>query len=130
MYILDTNTLIYYFKGMGKVSDTLLQHRPRDIAIPSIVLYELEVGLAKSSNPDKRHNQLETFIKYVNIIPFGTQEEKEAATIRAILEAMGTPIGQLDVLIAGTAIAQQGILVTHNSKEFSRVKGLQLEDWF
>ncbi len=130
MYILDTNTLIYYFKGMGNVADTLLQHRPRDIAIPSLVLYELEVGLAKSSDTEKRRNQLETFIKHVSIIPFGTQEARVAATIRATLEAMGTPIGQLDILIAGTAIAQQGILVTHNSKEFSRVEALQLEDWF
>ncbi len=130
MYILDTNTLIYYFKGMGNVADTLLQHRPRDIAIPSIVLYELEVGLAKSSEPKKRRNQLETFTKHVSIIPFDTQEAAAAANIRATLEAKGTPIGSLDVLIAGTAMAQQGILVTHNSKEFSRVEGLPLEDWF
>jgi len=54
MYVLDTNTLIYYFKGMGRVAEQLLQQPPRDIAIPSVVLYELETGLAKSIAPEKR----------------------------------------------------------------------------
>jgi len=69
MYILDTNTLIYYFKGMGNVAEKLLQHPPRDIAIPSIVLYALEVGLAKSAEPEKRRQQLATLIGLVVILP-------------------------------------------------------------
>jgi len=130
MYILDTNTLIYYFKGMGSVADKLLRHPPRDIAIPSIVLYELEVGLAKSKEPEKRRGQLGTLTDLVTILPLGAKEAKSAATIRASLEKVGTPIGPMDTLIAGTALANQGTLVTHNTKEFSRVDELQITDWY
>ena len=130
MYVLDTNTLIYYFKGMGRVPEKLLQTPPRDIAIPAIVLFELEVGLAKSQEPDKRRKQLETLVNLVTVIPFADKEAKASANIRAILEEKGTPIGAMDVLIAGTALANQHTLVTHNTKEFERVAGLSLEDWF
>nr|WP_201265478.1 type II toxin-antitoxin system VapC family toxin [Mariprofundus sp. EBB-1] len=130
MYILDTNTLIYYFKGMGQVAEQLLNVPPRDVAIPSIVLYELEVGLAKSSSPEKRRQQLETLTGVVTVLPLGVKEARCAAMVRASMEMAGTPIGPMDTLIAGTALAQQGILVTHNTKEFSRIDGLQLHDWY
>jgi len=58
MYLLDTNTLIYFFKGMGNVAQELLSKSPKEIGIPSIVLYELEVGIAKSKSPRKRLQQL------------------------------------------------------------------------
>jgi len=64
------------------------------------------------------------------VLPMNIQEAKAAARIRADLEKDGTPIGAMDTLIAGVALANQGVLVTHNSKEFSRVDGLMLEDWF
>jgi len=130
MFILDSNTLIYYFKGMGRVAEHLLQHPPREIAIPAIVLYELEVGLAKSAQPKKRRAQLESMVSLMTVIPLDIQEARAAAGIRARLETLGTPIGPTDTLIAGTALAHQGTLVTHNSAEFSRVDGLILADWF
>jgi len=130
MYVLDTNTLIYYFKGMGNVADKLLQTAPRDIAIPVVVLYELEVGLAKSNDTKKRRKQLDDFIALITVLPMGIEEAKAAANIRAALEVKGTPIGAIDTLIAGIALANQGVLVTHNTKEFSRVQGLMFEDWF
>jgi len=130
MYVLDTNTLIYYFKGMGDVADKLLQTAPRDVAIPAVVLYELEVGLAKSNDTKKRRKQLDAFLALITVLPMGIEEAKAAANIRAALEAKGTPIGAMDVLIAGTALANQHTLVTHNTKEFERIAGLSLEDWF
>lgn len=130
MYVLDTNTLIYYFKGMGNVADKLLQTAPRDIAIPAVVLYELEVGLAKSNDTKKRREQLDDFIALITVLPMGIKEAKDAANIRATLEAKGTPIGAMDTLIAGITLTNQGVLVTHNTKEFSRVQGLVIEDWF
>ena len=130
MYVLDTNTLIYYFKGMGNVSQNLLAKSPRDIAIPSIVLFELEVGIAKSRSPQKRIRQLREIISLINVIDFGEEEAKTSAAIRAKLEKKGTPIGTYDVLIAGTALAQQATLVSHNLAEFERVEKLKIEDWF
>ena len=130
MYVLDTNTLIYYFKGMGNVADRLLQTAPRDVAIPAVVLYELEVGLAKSNDTKRRREQLDDFIALITVFPLDMNAARAAANIRANLETQGTPIGAMDTLIAGISFANQGVLVTHNTKEFSRVQGLVLEDWF
>jgi tRNA(fMet)-specific endonuclease VapC len=130
MVILDTNTLIYFFKGMGDVEEKLFSHSPKDIFIPSIVLYELQVGIAKSNNPEKRKKQLFTLIEQVNIIEFGEKEAKVSALIRADLEKKGTPIGPIDILIAGSAKAHNLTLITHNTKEFMQVEGLILDDWF
>jgi tRNA(fMet)-specific endonuclease VapC len=130
MFMLDTNTLIYFFKGMGEVEENLFVHSPKDILIPSIVIYELQVGIAKSNNPQKREKQLATLLEQVNVIEFGEREAKASALIRADLEKKGTPIGSMDILIAGSAKAHNLTLVTRNTKEFMRVEGLALKDWF
>ena len=129
MYILDTNTLIYFFKGIGNVADNLLAVSPKDVGIPAVVLYELEYGIAKSSSPKKRTKQLEELCALVEVLTFGNKEAKTSATIRAVLEKKGTPIGPYDVMIAGTALSRQGVLVTNNTKEFRRVPKLQITDW-
>ena len=129
-YVLDTNTLIYFFKGMGDVSKHMLAQSPSEIAIPTVVLFELEVGIAKSTSPDKRKSQLQEITALVNILPFGIAESRSAAQIRVELEKQGLPIGPYDVSIAATALANNMILVTHNQKEFGRIKGLKIEDWY
>jgi tRNA(fMet)-specific endonuclease VapC len=129
-YALDTNTLIYFFKGIGNVKNRLLSVPPGEIVLPSIVLFELELGIAKSSSPRKRISQLKDFTDLVNVIAFGPAEAKAAAQIRAKLEKKGIPIGPYDVLIAACAKANNLILVTHNLKEFKRIDGLRVEDWF
>lgn len=130
MYLLDTNTLIYFFKGFGNVAEMLFSKSPKDIAISTSTLYEIEVGIAKSSNPQKRKKQLESFVSRITILPFDSKEAKASAKIRAALEKQGTPIGPLDNLIAGTAFSFNAIFVTHNAKQFSKVEGLTIEDWF
>lgn len=130
MYILDTNTLIYFFKGKGNVPSRFLTISPKEIAIPAIVIYELDYGIAKSSSPKKRQAQLNEICSLVSILPFGDKEAFLSVSIRAKLEKAGTPIGPYDVLIAGTALAHQGMLVTNNLKEFSRVPRLKTENWY
>lgn len=130
MYVLDTNTLIYFFKGMGNVSHRLLAITPQEMAIPAIVLFELEYGIAKSSSPKKRQAQLKEMCALVRVLPFGNEEARLAALIRAQLDKKGTPIGTCDLLIAGTALATQGVLVTRNTRGFSRVRNLKIENWF
>ncbi|MFM6040895.1 MAG: type II toxin-antitoxin system VapC family toxin [Sphaerospermopsis kisseleviana] len=130
MYVLDTNTLIYYFKGQGQVAENLANVSAQEISIPTIVLFELQVGIAKSNSPAKRIQQLQKLLSRVNLVLFDREAALAAAKIRAELEQQGTPIGQMDVLIAGTAIALQSTLVTHNVKEFSRVSGLTIVDWY
>ena len=130
MYILDTNTLIYFFKGLGSVAETIFSKEPANIGIPAIVIYEIQTGIAKSRSPRKRTLQLKNLTEAVAILPFSIAEAKASSIIRSRLEQKGTPIGHYDVLIAGTAMAHKGILVTHNLAEFNRVKGLKTEDWF
>ena len=130
MYLLDTNTVIYFFKGLGQVADRLLSHPHYQIAIPAVVLYELETGIAKSTQPEKRRAQLDTLLLTIRILPFSGIEAKATAYLRATLERAGQPLGPIDFLIAGTALAHQAILVTHNTREFSRAPGLKYEDWY
>ena len=130
MYVLDTNILIYFFKGLGHVGDKLLSIAPKEIYIPAIVLYEIEVGIGKSQSPAKRIKQLEDLTSVVTILPFSAEAAKYSANIRVEHEKSGMLIGPFDTLIAGTAIANNGILVTHNTKEFERILNLQIEDWF
>jgi len=129
-YVLDTNILIYFFKGIGDVSKHMLAQSPSELAIPTVVLFELEVGIAKSTSPRKRKTQLQEITALVNVLPFGITESKSAAQIRVKLEKQGLPIGPYDVLIAATALANNMILVTHNQKEFGRIKDLKIEDWY
>ena len=129
-YVLDTNTLIYYFKGIGNIATQLLATPPNDIGISTIVVYELEVGIAKSVRPRKRKAQLQEFISLVNIIPFSYAEAKCAADICVKLEKKGSLIGPYDILIAASAMANNNILVTHNQREFQRIRGLKVEDWY
>lgn len=129
-YLLDTNTVIYFFKGMGQVAEHLLAKQAEQLAISSVTLYELKVGILKSNNPNKRIDQLERLLRFIAVIPFDAACAHHTAVIRASLEQAGTPIGPYDLQIAGTAIAHQYILVTHNTKEFARISGIMLDDWF
>jgi tRNA(fMet)-specific endonuclease VapC len=130
VYVLDTNTLIYFFKGIGAVSQRLLATPPKEIGVPTIVLYELEVGIARSRSPKKRKKQLEDFTSVIRILPFGREEARCAASIRVDLERQGCPIGPYDILIGAVAMSNHGVLVTHNAQEFARIQGLRLEDWY
>jgi tRNA(fMet)-specific endonuclease VapC len=130
VYVLDTNTLIYFFKGMGRVAERLLAVPPAEVGVPAVVLFELRTGIAKSAQPEKRSEQLAAFCRAARVLPFGEQEADAAALVRAGLEAAGRPIGPYDVLIAGTALAAGGVLVTRNTNEFHRVDGLRLQDWY
>ncbi|MGB5747916.1 MAG: PIN domain-containing protein [Desulfobacterales bacterium] len=98
---------------MGNIQREMLSLRPNEIGVPTIVLFELEVGIARySSSPRKRISQLSEFTDPLNVIPFGMAEAKAAAQIRAKLEKKGIPIGPYDVLIAACAKANNLILVT------------------
>jgi len=130
MYVLDTDIVIYYLRGQGHVANRLLASEPTEIAISTITLYELEVGIAKSTQPAQRWQQLNALIESVMVLPFDEVAARHAGRIRALLERQGTPIGAMDYLIAGIVLAHNAVLVTHNVAEFSRVPDLVCEDWF
>jgi tRNA(fMet)-specific endonuclease VapC len=130
MYVLDTNTVAYFFRGEGRIATRLLRASPGEVAIPAIAAYELRLGLARLGNAARRIEQLEQFLATIRVLPFDDATARVAAAIRVDLERAGQPIGPLDVLIAATALHSAGTLVTRNVSEFGRVPGLRVENWY
>ncbi|MFK7928023.1 MAG: PIN domain-containing protein, partial [Myxococcota bacterium] len=96
MFVLDTNTVIYFFKGMGGVAERLLATSPGEVGLPAIVLFELETGIAKSKHSRRRRRQLDSLVGATLALPFGVEEARAAAVVRAKMEQAGTPIGPMD----------------------------------
>jgi tRNA(fMet)-specific endonuclease VapC len=130
VFVLDTNTVLDYFKGRGKVAERLLAVAPSEIAVPAISAYEVWVGVLGSQNPKQRREQFEAFLAVVEILPFEADAGIRAAELRHKLEREGEAIGPLDTLIAATALVYEGVLVTRNLREFSRVPGLKSVNWY
>jgi tRNA(fMet)-specific endonuclease VapC len=130
VYALDTNSVCCFLKGRGQVADRLLAVPPRSVGLPSIVLYELDYGASRSEAPRGLRERLDVFLGSLQILPFGEAEARVAARVRVALEKDGKPIGPMDLLIAATALEQGAVLVTHDVKEFSRIRGLRVEDWY
>jgi len=126
--LLDTNTVIYYLKGIPSVVAGIQALEGSEIAIPSVVAYELEYGTLKARGP-RRKEIIARLLAESLQVPFDHDAAREAARIRIELERHGTVIGPLDLLIAGTAASRGAVLATSNTKEFARVKGLRLADW-
>lgn len=130
MFALDTNTLVHFVKGVGRVGEHLGRIHQSELAIPAVVLYEIEVGMRRIGNPQRRRELLQPFLDAAEIWPLDSGSAVAAAEIRHALERQGSGIGPVDTLIAGIVLSRGGTLVTHNTAEFSRVPGLSLVDWF
>lgn len=129
-YMLDTNICIYAIKHKPeKVIERLQEHDPSDICISSITYAELYHGVEKSQAVDKNKIALAILLSNIEIKDFDTKAAESYGRIRAELEKAGTPIGPLDTMIAGHAMSLGYTVVTNNTREFSRVTDLNLEDW-
>jgi tRNA(fMet)-specific endonuclease VapC len=128
-YLLDTNTCIAVMRSDPKAVQHMTATSPGDSAIPAITHYERYTGVAKCSNPIKAQAKVDLLLRTVHQLAFETTSARRSAQLRAVLEAQGMPIRPYDVLLAGQALALSRILVTSNTKEFSCVPGLPLENW-
>ena len=129
-YMLDTNICIYAIKHKPpSVIKNFMSHDPDDLCISSITYAELMHGVEKSQAVDKNRIAMALFLSPITILDFDSYAAEEYGKIRADLERKGTPIGPMDMLIAGHAKSEGLIVVTNNTREFSRVVGLSLEDW-
>ena len=100
IYALDSNTVAYAFKGMGGVKERLLA-TPRDaVALPAVVVYEIEYRLARQVGNEKRRAQWADFLATVRVLPLNIEAAREAAQMRAELESAGQGIGPQDVLLS------------------------------
>ena len=130
MYLLDTNTCIYFMKDTyPDLTEKIMSLSPEEICISSITVFELEYGAAKSNWGEKTRQKLAMFLSPFIILPFDTDDAVEAGRIRGELKQKGTPIGPYDVQIAGQGLAKKHTIVTHNTDEFTRIPGLRVEDW-
>jgi tRNA(fMet)-specific endonuclease VapC len=134
MHLFDTNTVSYVLRGEGGVGARMLALKRDQVAVPAVVVYELRFGLARldGTRPSARAlmQGAETLLAALRTVAFDEACAAAAAALRADLERAGTPLGPIDTLIAATALATHSVLVTRNTREFGRVRGLELEDWF
>ncbi len=130
MYALDTNTVLDYFRNRGNVAKNLFSVPPGEVALPAIVAYEVWFGVLGSQNAKRRESQYEQFLGTVRILDFDSAVTRRAAEMRHALEQRGQGIGPMDTLIAATALAHNATLVTRNLREFARVEGLKVADWY
>ena len=130
MYLPDTNVWIQYLNpGNNSVKDRMLSVESSAIQFCSVVKAELFFGAEKSNRKSDNHDVLRNLFADVPSLPFDDDAARKYGEIRAELSRVGTPIGPHDLMIAAIAIVHGSILVTHNTREFSRIKDLKLEDW-
>ena len=129
-YLLDSNVCVIYLNGRSPLLRQRLNSTPvKDILVCAIVKGELFYGSRRSNNPVKSIQIQQTFLAQFASLPFDDAAAIVYAEIRADLAQAGTPIGPNDLQIAAIALANDLTLVTHNTREFGRVRGLKLEDW-
>lgn len=129
-YMLDTNICIYAIKHKPEqVFMHLQEHDPSEICISSVTYAELVHGVEKSKAIEKNRVALALLLANIEIMNFDSLAAESYGIVRADLEKEVTPIGPLDMMIAGHAKSLGYTIVTNNTKEFERVKGLKLENW-
>ena len=129
-YMLDTNICIYAIKHKPeKVFQKLQEVEPEDVCVSSVTYTELVHGVEKSVAVEKNRLALSMLLANIEILDFDVDVADCYGKIRADLEKKGTPIGPLDMMIAGHAQSLGYTVVTNNVKEFSRVPDLKIENW-
>ena len=129
-YMLDTNICIYAIKHKPeKVFRKLEEVDPEDVCVSSVTYAELMHGVEKSAAVERNRLALSMLLANIEILNFDADAAVCYGKIRAGLAKKGTPIGPLDMMIAGHAMSMGYTLVTNNVKEFLRVPDLKMENW-
>jgi tRNA(fMet)-specific endonuclease VapC len=129
-YLLDTNICIYIAKRKpAVVHSRLARLRPGDVGMSVVTYLELVYGAQKSQHPQDNLVRLEDLERLIPAQPLGSDVAKHYGTLRVELERKGSPIGAYDMLIAAHALSLDLVLVTNNTREFSRIESLRVENW-
>jgi tRNA(fMet)-specific endonuclease VapC len=127
-YLLDTNVCIHLFRGQFNLIEKFQQINIENCAISEITLAELIFGAENSPNPKKNYKIIDTFSEQVKILPiFNSIPIYAKEKVR--LRKKGIMISDFDLLIGSTAIANDLIMITENTKEFERISNIELENW-
>jgi tRNA(fMet)-specific endonuclease VapC len=128
-YLLDTDICVFALRREERVLGRMAASTPEDLGLSAISLAELYFGALASGRPEKNRSHVDAFVAPLEILPFDRGAAAAYAPIRLALEATGKRIGELDLAIAAIARSRGLTVVTHNTREFGRVEGLDLEDW-
>lgn len=131
MYMLDTNICIYVMnkKPISYLQRLEMLEQTNTISISSIVLAELQYGIANSHHQKQNQVNLDIFLSKLEVIDFSAKCAFYYGELRVKLKKEGVVIGNNDLLIASHAIAERAILVTNDISEFQRVPNLMIENW-
>ena len=129
-YLLDTNVCVDYLNGrFPSVVAHLQEARPDEVCTSSIVAAELRYGAEKSSHRRQNHARLDALLGEIAVVGFDVEAAAIYGRLRLTLERAGNVIGPNDMLIGAHALALRCILITDNTREFSRVRGIRLQNW-
>jgi tRNA(fMet)-specific endonuclease VapC len=129
MYLLDTDTIIFSLKGHASVQENLRTHIHDPMKISVITLMELYYGAYKSQKVTSNLAKIKTLENSLEIIPLGKESVEIFGIYKSKLEKAGTPLDDLDLMLASCALAHNLVLVTNNVKHFRRIEGLKLVNW-
>ena len=131
IYVLDTNTCIYFLNGTStRIRDQIASRKSSELATTSVTAAELYYGAYHSKQITKNLQVLQKFFANLQILPFHRKAAKEFARLKEKLTKKGNLIGVFDLMIAAIARREDITLVTHNTGEFRRIEDLLVEDWF
>ena len=128
LYMLDTDPCSYVIKGTSEPLIRRIKAHKNQLCISSITLAELFFGVAKRNSP-RLTDAVELFQQLVDVRDWSVEAAEKYAQIRLHLENSGSLIGNMDMLIAAAALAENATLITNNTARFSRVKALKIENW-
>ena len=128
MILLDTNVVVAFLNGDKSVL-TRIQADIGKVALSTLVVAELDYGAKVSQKAKENLEKLYQFLNIVQVVPFDVECAKVFGTVKSKLRSLGKPTGEVDALIAATAMAHEATLVTSNKKHFENIEGLKVEVW-
>ncbi|MCD6011528.1 MAG: type toxin-antitoxin system VapC family toxin [Flavipsychrobacter sp.] len=128
-YLLDTSICVFFLRGKLGLDDIVKEKGLVNCYISEITVFELRYGAENSEDPIKSHKAVDSFLAGLSVIPiFGCVKRYAKEKVR--LKKLGKPIhDEFDLLIGVTAVENDVTLVTDNTKDFSHIKGIRLENW-
>ena len=128
-YLLDTNILIELERSAPPALLPKISAHQGSLWVSSVSVMELFYGAEKSTQPELSAQATRDMLSLLNVADFSSADAEDAGRLRGDLSKTGTPIGAYDTLIAGQARSRGMVLVTNNTREFTRVPGLRFENW-
>lgn len=128
-YVLDTDTSIYWLNGKEVIREKVRQHDINRLRTTIITLAELKYGAYNSQRVEENLNNIADFLRKVRVLPLNQRAADRFGVMKFNLRRKGQPISDFDILIAAITLEYQGTLVTNNGDHFSRITGLNIENW-